>query len=84
MASIWTKRKTLPLLHATLKDACHTLIIGRPPAEADTRRSFLVSGPAAHRMVVGLDEAGLNIERAALPELRRDHDQPVKTSMPVY
>lgn len=76
MASIWTKRKTLPILHATLKGASHNLVIGRPPAEAD--------GPAAHRMAVGLDEAGLNIERAALPALRRNHDQPVKSRMPVY
>src|SRR5258707_14064128 len=71
----------------------YTLVIGRPPAEADMQRFFQVSGPAVHQMVVGLEKAGLItrqpgmprsirllVERGALPELRSDHAQPVKTS----
>jgi len=75
----------------------YTLVIGRPPAEADMQRFFRVSGPAVHQMVVGLEKAGLisrqlgvprsirlQIERAALPELSEGHDQPVKTSVQGY
>ena len=67
----------------------YTLVIGRPPAEADMQRFFRVSGPAVHQMVVGLEKAGLIarqpgkprsirllIHRKALPELREDHQQP--------
>ncbi len=75
----------------------YTLVIGRPPAEADMQRFFRVSGPAVHQMVVGLEKAGLItrqpgrprsirllIDREALPELRSDHQQPVKTSVQGY
>ena len=75
----------------------YTLVIGRPPAEADMQRFFRVSGPAVHQMVVGLERAGLIsrkpgvprsihllVPRAELPELRPDHDQPVKTSVQGY
>lgn len=75
----------------------YTLVIGRPPAEADMQRFFRVSGPAVHQMVVGLAKAGLIsrqprtprsirllVERHALPELRSDQDQPVKTSVQRY
>ena len=37
----------------------YTLVIGRPPAEADMQRFFRVSGPAVHQMVVGLEKAGM-------------------------
>jgi hypothetical protein len=75
----------------------HTLVIGRPPAEADMQRFFQVSGPAVHQMVVGLEKAGLIsrqarvprsirllVERALLPELRSPHEQPVKISVQRY
>jgi len=75
----------------------YTLVIGRPPAEADMQRFFRVSGPAVHQMVVGLEKSGLIsrqpgaprsirllVEREALPELRSDHEQPVKTSVQGY
>ena len=32
----------------------YTLVIGRPPAEADMQRFFRVSPPAVHQMVVTL------------------------------
>ena len=75
----------------------YTLVIGRPPAEADMQRFFRVSGPAVHQMVVGLENSGLIrrqpsmprsirllVEREALPELRSNHEQPVKTSVQEY
>jgi SOS-response transcriptional repressor LexA len=75
----------------------YTLVIGRPPAEADMQRFFRVSGPAVHQMVVGLEKAGLIlrqpgvprsirllVDRDALPELRSDHQQPVKTTVRRY
>jgi DNA-binding MarR family transcriptional regulator len=62
----------------------HTLVMGRPPAEADIQRFFRVSSPSVHQMVVGLEKAGLIsrqpctprsiqllINRAALRELER-------------
>jgi SOS-response transcriptional repressor LexA len=75
----------------------YTLVIGRPPAEANMQRFFRVSGPAVHQMVVGLEKSGLIsrqpsvprsirllVEREALPELRSNHEQPVKTSVQEY
>ena len=39
----------------------YTLVIGRPPAEADMQRFFRVSGPAVHQMLVypSAGESGL-------------------------
>ena len=75
----------------------YTLVIGRPPAEADMQRFFRVSGPAVHQMVVTLEKAGLirrqpgvprsiqlRVPRSALPELLPTHDQSVKTSVQGY
>jgi hypothetical protein len=75
----------------------YTLVIGRPPAEADMQRFFRVSAPAVHQMVLGLDKAGLIrrqpglprsirllVPRKALPELRSDHEQLVETSVQRY
>jgi DNA-binding MarR family transcriptional regulator len=75
----------------------YTLVIRRPPAEADMQRFFRLSAPAVHQMVVGLEKAGLIsrqpglprsirllVQREALPELRPDHEQPVKTSVQRY
>jgi hypothetical protein len=66
-------------------------VIGQPPAEADMRRFFQVSGPVLHQMVV--EKAGLisrqpraarsirlRVERAVLPDLRPAHEQSVRNS----
>ena len=68
----------------------YTLINDCPPAEADMQRFFRVSGPAAHSMVVTLENAGLltreprmgrsillTIDPATLPRLERGHNGPI-------
>ena len=75
----------------------YTLVIGRPPAEADIQRFFRVSPPAVHQMIVSLDKAGLIarqpgvarsitvlVDRKALPELEAAQDQAFRTTMPRY
>ena len=75
----------------------YTLVLGRPPAEADLQRHFRVTGPSVHGMVVTLERAGLIrrepgrartiavlVEPALLPQLRPRSDQPVKTSVQRY
>src|ERR1700728_1524484 len=75
----------------------YTLVLGRPPAEADMQRFFRVSPPAVHQMIVSLERAGLItrrpgvarsiavlVERTALPELVASQDQPVKTTVARY
>jgi hypothetical protein len=37
----------------------YTLVIGRPPAEADMQRFFAVSPPSVHQMVLTLERQGL-------------------------
>jgi len=71
----------------------YTLVLGRPPAEADMQRFFQVSGPAVHQMVVALENAGLirrqpgvprsiqlMVHRNALPDLLPGYGQSVITS----
>lgn len=36
----------------------YTVVMGRPPAEADLQRQFAVTPPTVHQMVVALTEAG--------------------------
>ena len=36
----------------------YTLVIGRPPAEADMQRHFRVSPPSVHQMVLTIERAG--------------------------
>jgi hypothetical protein len=76
----------------------YTLVLGRPPAEADIQRFFRVSPPAVHQMVVSLEKARADhsqagcvacsiavlVDRKALPELAASHDQPVKTTVSRY
>lgn len=75
----------------------YTLVIGRPPAEADMQRFFQVSGPAVHQMVVTLEKARLIcrqpgvprsiqilISQSDLPELLPGYGQSVKTSVQRY
>jgi DNA-binding MarR family transcriptional regulator len=37
----------------------HTLVMGRPPAEADLQRFFAVTPPSVHQMVLTLERQGL-------------------------
>jgi DNA-binding MarR family transcriptional regulator len=37
----------------------YTLVLGRPPAEADLQRHFRVTPPSIHQMVLTLERAGL-------------------------
>jgi SOS-response transcriptional repressor LexA len=37
----------------------YTLVIGRPPAEADMQRFFAVTPPSVHQMVLTLERQGL-------------------------
>ncbi|SPE35165.1 conserved hypothetical protein [Burkholderiales bacterium] len=75
----------------------YTLVMGRPPAEADLQRHFGVTPPSVHGMVLGLERAGLIerqprrarsiailVEAHELPPLRPRQDQPVKTSVTRY
>jgi hypothetical protein len=75
----------------------YTLVLGRPPAEADMQRFFRVSPPAVHQMILSLEKAGLIarqpgvprtiavlVDRMALPELAASENQPVKTTVPRY
>ena len=70
----------------------YTLVLGRPPAEADLQRHFRVTPPSVHGMVLALERAGLIrrepgrarsiallLDPTALPPLRPS--QPVKTSV---
>jgi len=75
----------------------YTLVIGRPPAEADLQRFFQVTPPSVHQMVITLERNGLIrrrpgiarsievlVDPAALPPLRASHDQPVRSSVQGY
>ena len=37
----------------------YTLVLGRPPAEADLQRFFRVTPPSVHQMVLTLERSGL-------------------------
>ena len=75
----------------------YTLVIGRPPAEADLQRHFRVSPPSVHQMVLTLERTGLIrrqpgvarsievlVDPKALPPLNPSHEQTVKSSMQRY
>ena len=75
----------------------YTLVIGRPPAEADMQRHFQVTPPSVHQMVLNLERAGLIrrrpgvarsiellVEPDNLPQLRPSADQIVKSSAQRY
>jgi len=72
----------------------YTLVLGRPPAEADIRKFFRVTPPTVHQMIVSLEKAGLiarqknvarsislKINKDVLPTLEPVQDQPVKSSV---
>jgi DNA-binding MarR family transcriptional regulator len=75
----------------------YTLVLGRPPAEADLQRHFQVTPPSIHQMVLTLERDGLIsrqpgvartikvlVEPSALPPLSPRPDQPVKSSVQRY
>jgi DNA-binding MarR family transcriptional regulator len=75
----------------------YTLVLGRPPAEADLQRYFKVTPPSVHQMVLTLERAGLihrqpGVARSirvlvnpdALPPLRPTAEQLVKSSVQSY
>ena len=75
----------------------YTLVLGRPPAEADLQRYFCVSPPSVHQMVLTLERAGLIqrqprlarsikvlVEPTALPPLSPSPEQLVKSSVRRY
>jgi len=75
----------------------YTLVIGRPPAEADLQRFFQVTPPSVHQMVLTLERIGLIrrqpdiarsievlVEPEALPLLRPSQDQLVISSVQRY
>lgn len=73
----------------------YTLVLGRPPAEADLQRHFRVTPPSVHQMVLTLERAGfirrrpgvarsieVLLDTSALPPLQPS--QSVKTSVQRY
>ena len=75
----------------------YTLVLGRPPAEADMQRHFHVTPPSVHQMVLSLERTGLIRRRPGvarsieliidpehLPQLRPSPTQIVKSSVQRY
>jgi DNA-binding MarR family transcriptional regulator len=75
----------------------YTLVLGRPPAEADLQRHFQVTPPSVHQMILTLERARLirrqpGVARSievlvapdALPPLRPSAEQLVKSSVQRY
>src|SRR5438552_17329019 len=75
----------------------YTLVLGRPPAEADLQRHFHVTPPSVHQMILTLERARLirrqpGVARCievlvapdALPPLRPSVEQIVKSSVQRY
>ena len=75
----------------------YTLVLGRPPAEADLQRFFQVTPPSVHQMVLTLERGGLIrrqpgmarsikvlVDPEALPPLRPRHHQLVKSPVQSY
>jgi DNA-binding MarR family transcriptional regulator len=75
----------------------YTLVLGRPPAEADLQRHFQVTPPSVHQMVLTLERVGLIrrqpgvarsiellVDPECLPPLRPSAEQIVKSSVQRY
>lgn len=70
----------------------YTLVMGRPPAEADMQRFFAVTPPSVHQMVLTLERLGLVSRKPGTPrsiQLRIDPEilprlQPVISSVQRY
>jgi DNA-binding MarR family transcriptional regulator len=69
----------------------YTLVLGRPPAEADLQRHFRVTPPSVHSMVLSLERSRLIrrepgrartisvlVDPMTLPQLQPSHHQTVK------
>ena len=69
----------------------YTIVLGRPPAEADLQRHFRVTPPSLHQMVLALERAGLItrtpgaprsirllVDPETLPTLKTTQDQTVR------
>ena len=72
----------------------YTLVIGRPPAQADIQRFFQVTPPSVHQMLLTLERGGLIsrrsgvprsitvlVDHSALPDLEPGYGQPVKITV---
>ncbi len=70
----------------------YTIVLGRPPAEANLQRHFRVTPPSVHQMVLALERAGLItrtpgaarsirllVNPETLPALKAAHDQTVRS-----
>ena len=75
----------------------YTLVLGRPPAEADLQRHFAVTPPSVHQMVLTLERNGLIrrqpgvarsievlVDPTDLPALRPSHERLVNSSSPRF
>lgn len=75
----------------------YTVVMGRPPAEADLQRHFAVTPPTVHQMIVSLTDAGwihrtpgaarsieLIVNPTELPTLRSRGNQTIKTAVSRY
>jgi DNA-binding MarR family transcriptional regulator len=75
----------------------YTLVLGRPPAEADMQRHFRVTPPSVHQMILTLERKGLIrrqpgvarsievlVDPEALPPLQPSLLQPVKSPVQRY
>ncbi len=75
----------------------YTLVIGRPPAQADMQRFFRVTPTAVHQMLLTLEKAGLisqtlgaaraiaiQVNRSQLPALQPGYPQTVKSTVQRY
>jgi SOS-response transcriptional repressor LexA len=75
----------------------YTLVLGRPPAEADMQRHFRVTPPSVHQMILTLERKGLTrrqpgvarsievlVDPEALPPLQPSLLQPVKSPVQRY
>jgi DNA-binding MarR family transcriptional regulator len=75
----------------------YTLVLGRPPAEADLQRHFAVTPPSVHAMVLSLERSGLIRRQPGrarsitvlvnpndLPQLRPSPNETVKITVTRY
>jgi hypothetical protein len=98
LQGIFTERgsSACPAVVTWPSSMAYTLVLGRPPAEADLQRFFQVTPPSVHQMVLTLERSGLirrqpgmarsikvPVDPEALPPLRASHDQLVKPAFPV-
>lgn len=72
----------------------YTIVLGRPPAEADLQRHFRVTPPSVHQMILTLERQGfisrtpgaarsiqIIVDPDTLPTLQAVEDQTVKSTV---